>query len=210
MIEKIVKIEQVDINSLRYDITVEDNHNFFANEILVHNCQNLKREIFSNVDVTRYEVSVKLDGSSITNYGVLKTDIDGDTSFEIGVCSRNLDLKLDQEGNTFIDMSKKNGLLEVINLMQEEIAIQGEMIAPKIQGNRENVPYPQFHVFKIFDIKTQEYLLPQERISKFNQIQHFAKTHGIQLELYHVPILHTSVTLNDLGIATMDELLQFL
>ena len=83
------------------------------------------------------------------------------------------------------------------------------MIAPKIQGNRENVPYPQFHVFKIFDIKTQEYLLPQERISKFNQIQHFAKTNGIQLELYHVPILHTSVTLNDLSIATMDELLQF-
>ena len=37
---KIKKIEILDIpkNESVYDITVEDNHNFFANDILVHNC----------------------------------------------------------------------------------------------------------------------------------------------------------------------------
>ena len=32
-IDEIVKIESVDCESLRYDITVADNHNFFANQI---------------------------------------------------------------------------------------------------------------------------------------------------------------------------------
>lgn len=33
-----IKIEYLDVPSSVYDITVEDNHNFFANNILVHNC----------------------------------------------------------------------------------------------------------------------------------------------------------------------------
>jgi DNA ligase (NAD+) len=35
---KIVKIEKLDNTFDRYDLEVEDNHNFFANGILVHNC----------------------------------------------------------------------------------------------------------------------------------------------------------------------------
>jgi len=34
---KIKKIEKIEHNSLRYDIEVKDNHNFFANGLLVHN-----------------------------------------------------------------------------------------------------------------------------------------------------------------------------
>ena len=35
--QKIKSIKKINCNSKRYDITVEDNHNFFANNILMHN-----------------------------------------------------------------------------------------------------------------------------------------------------------------------------
>lgn len=37
-VEKIKSIKKIINNSKRYDIEVEKNHNFFANNILVHNC----------------------------------------------------------------------------------------------------------------------------------------------------------------------------
>ena len=39
MINKIKRIEKINIDSERYDIEVEDNHNYYANGILVHNCR---------------------------------------------------------------------------------------------------------------------------------------------------------------------------
>ena len=43
--DEIISIEIIENKSLRYDITVEDNNNFFANDILVHNCQNIFGDI---------------------------------------------------------------------------------------------------------------------------------------------------------------------
>ncbi len=116
-------------------------------------CQNLKREIFmDNID-SEYEVTLKLDGSSITIYhneGV------------VGVCSRNLDLQLDQEGNAFVDMAKKSGLLGLIPGMGN-VAIQGELMGPGIQGNREGFPDTRMFIFDIFDIDTENYVSPEWR-----------------------------------------------
>ena len=40
--EKIVSIEYEDVEDIEvFDLTVEDNHNFFANGVLVHNCQDI-------------------------------------------------------------------------------------------------------------------------------------------------------------------------
>jgi len=36
---EILEIVEIETNSMLYDITVEDNHNFFANGCLVHNCE---------------------------------------------------------------------------------------------------------------------------------------------------------------------------
>ena len=33
-----IEIQYLDITEDVFDITVEDNHNFYANNILVHNC----------------------------------------------------------------------------------------------------------------------------------------------------------------------------
>ena len=36
---KIKSISKIEHNSKRYDISVADNNNLFANDILIHNCQ---------------------------------------------------------------------------------------------------------------------------------------------------------------------------
>src|ERR1019366_6915354 len=79
-----------------------------------------------------YEVTTKLDGSSMTLWF---------WNGERGVCSRNIDLKLDQEGNAFVDMAKSFG-----DSFPQGIAIQGELIGPKIQGNREGLTDHEFFV----------------------------------------------------------------
>lgn len=36
---EILEISEIESDSLLYDVTIEDNHNFFANGCLVHNCE---------------------------------------------------------------------------------------------------------------------------------------------------------------------------
>lgn len=127
--------------------------------------------VFDNTD-TKYEVTVKLDGSSMTVYS---------TEGKIGVCSRNIELKLDQEGNTFVDTSKK---IFTDPSLFHGYAIQGELMGPRIQGNREGLKTHEFYVFDIFDIDKQLYLIPKERMEFCNR-----------LGLKHVPIL-TFMTLS--------------
>ena len=96
MIEKIINIKRVKTNSKRYDITVQDTNNFYANGILVHNCQNLKRTIYDHyVKDTPFQVTYKLDGSSET---IARLQVEGAPKDYI--CSRNLALKLDNEEDT--------------------------------------------------------------------------------------------------------------
>jgi RNA ligase (TIGR02306 family) len=155
VVDEIESVEQIKCNSLRYDITVENNNNFFANNILVHNCQNIKKDIqkaFENQH--EFEVSLKVDGSSCTIYN---------NNGETGVCSRNIDLKLDQEGNAFVNIANKTGLLTALKLLGRNLAVQGELMGAGIQGNRENLKEHQLFIFNIFDIDTQEYLSPCKR-----------------------------------------------
>lgn len=95
-----------------------------------------------------WQIEEKLEGSSMTIYW------DGE---QVGVTSRNLDLKLDQEGNTFVDVAKASGLLEGLKTMAElhpdliqKIAIRGELIGPGIQDNIYGLKNHQFHIFDIW------------------------------------------------------------
>ena len=47
--KKIIKIEYINDVEYVYDIGVEDNHNFFCNNILVHNCQHLPSRTFVDI-----------------------------------------------------------------------------------------------------------------------------------------------------------------
>jgi RNA ligase (TIGR02306 family) len=79
----------------------------------------------------------------------------------IGLCSRNVQLDLDGT-STFHLAYSNNWLYEILTLTNRNIAIQGELVAPSIQGNYEKVNGVEFHVFAIFDIDTQSYWKPKE------------------------------------------------
>lgn len=82
-----------------------------------------------------------------------------------GVCSRNIELPI-AEGNAFSNYVRRYSLLEALeNYCVENgmaLAIQGELIAPTIQGNFEQVTDFQYHVYDIFDITAQAYLKPAD------------------------------------------------
>lgn len=157
---------------------------------------------------TEYEVSLKMDGSSMTAYVHIVED---DDSYEErqGVCSRNLDLKLEDESSSFVKMAKGD-LLELIAEQGGKVALQGELMGPGIQGNRESFQFNRFFVYNIFDITAQEFMTPERRlewIRTANEVGErlFDKKDMIE----HVPVLHARTTLKALGITNMQELVAF-
>jgi RNA ligase (TIGR02306 family) len=149
--------------------------------------QNLVKEIATAAaDQLRYEVTEKLEGSSMTVYL-----IDG----EFGVCSRNLDLK-ETEGNTFWQVARLDDTEDKMRIAGlNNFAIQGELIGPGIQGNIYRLNKPEFRVFDVYNIQTGAYLAPHERRALIKV-----------LDLLHVPVLHTDRTL---GAGSVEEILQF-
>jgi len=62
---KIKSISKIVHNSKRYDISVADNNNLFANDILIHNCQNIPYVLEQFKDKEVY-VTEKIDYQSVT------------------------------------------------------------------------------------------------------------------------------------------------
>lgn len=104
----------------------------------------------------QYEITLKVDGSSMTSFFN-----DGDT----GVCSRNLRLKVNEENkdNSFVKMFLETGLEEKLKSIGKNVAIQGELAGPGIQKNKMNLLQPFLFIFDIFDINKQEYYTAEER-----------------------------------------------
>ena len=127
--------------------------------------QNCFVDIESKGDVT-YEVTMKLDGTSCTIFR---------WEGELRVCSRNLELKVNEENkdNTLVAMALKLG-----DKVKDGIALQGEVMGPGIQGNREGFKEHRFFVFDIFDIHEHEYLPPYAR-----------RNYCTRTEIDHVPVL---------------------
>lgn len=159
----------------------------------------------------KYEITMKLDGSSCTVFA--RTVPTGDESLvqiESGVCSRNLQLKVNAENaeNTFVKVAVTSGLLGALEELARDhdlsYAVQGELMGPGIQGNREELKDHELFVFDIIDIKAGEKLPPDERHAVFDAL--VAK--GVKIK--HVPVIARSANLLDtLGITTMEQLLKF-
>ena len=155
--------------------------------------QNMVKEIVSANEVgMRFEITEKLEGSSMTCYL-----IDG----EFGVCSRNLDLK-ETEGNAFWQVARRDGIEEKMRNETDEnwdFAIQGELIGPGIQGNIYNLKEVEFRVFDVYDITNGCYLNPLPRRNLI-----------ACMDLKHVPVLVAAGSLYDtLGITDIPQLLKF-
>lgn len=139
--------------------------------------QNLVHEIYNAFNEGGlFEVTMKLDGSSCTVYFK-----DG----EVGVCSRNLELKMndDNKDNTFIKTARETKLLDALTQLGLNIAVQGELMGPGVQGNRENLPGHTLFVFDIFNIDTGRKLNPKEREGVYNKLV------TLGYNGHHVPVI---------------------
>lgn len=159
----------------------------------------------------RYEVTIKLDGSSMTVFA--RGHAGEDTIVvESGVCSRNLQLKVNEANadNTFISVALKSGLLGVLEQFARDgdgsFAVQGELMGPGIQGNREQLKTHQLFIFDVQNIDKQTYLTADERAEFMQKLY----DNGVNPNLVkHTPVLHAAVTLAELGITNVKELLAF-
>ena len=150
----------------------------------------------ANVD-GKWEVTEKNDGSSCTlfyrpmTWGSLDKE-------PMQISSRRFLLKDDGCSDDWFEPFKRmgwdtledklkdvywKGLLEVDNTdgkaygiipREHELAIQGEMIGPKFNGNRDRNKETHFRVFRIFDITEQKFVTPRVRyaICKFLGLEH--------------------------------------
>lgn len=93
----------------------------------------------------RYVMEEKVEGSSMSIF------YDGET---YGVASRRLSLKMDQEGNTFVNVAKRPGYEDFLKTLYETfqvpVAIQGELVGPGIQGNIYGLRDFEFFLFDIW------------------------------------------------------------
>lgn len=151
--------------------------------------QNLRKE-FEVIKEAEWEITEKLDGSSITIYYE-------DDNIQ-GVCSRNLNLNMMNDNNVdkFWKVVLEENLLEKLkNICKENnlsLALQGELVGPKFCSNNYKLSKPEIYIYDIFDIKYQRYYLPHER-------QEFVKKY----EIKHVPILENNRVIT----TNIDELL---
>lgn len=159
-------------------------------------CQNLRKDIFETHKDETYEVTTKLDGSSMTVY--VK---DG----EVGVCSRNIDLK-ETEGNSFWKAARDQGIVDTLQGycedMAMDLAIQGEIVGEGIQNNPEKLKGQRFYLFDVYDITNGRYLNPNERYDVLDEL----KRGGADVE--HVPFVSSYCNVTH-KFSTIDELLEF-
>ncbi len=161
-------------------------------------CQNMVRDIFARPD-EKYEVSIKLDGTSFTGYHYNGTD---------GVCSRNMDLELGEwnQGNSLVRMYVDSGLQDALHRTGKNWAVQGELMGPGIQGNREGFLVNKLFVFSVYDIDAGVYIAPEAALIFLAGLW----ADGVKQDMVHyVPVPHMFVTLAELGITNIQELLKF-
>lgn len=126
--------------------------------------QNLHPSIFDE-GALEYFATEKLDGSSHTVYH---------HNGHVGICSRNLELKTDNESRTATQtLFTRLGLKEKLLACGKNLALQGELIGPKIQNNQYKLGFNDWRLFSIYDIDNARYYSMKE-------VFEFAQEHDIK------------------------------
>jgi len=107
-------------------------------------------------DVLFYETE-KLDGTSLTVF--LK---DG----YFGICSRKNEW-LPEDSNLYVTTAKQFHMEERLKALGQNIAVQGEIIGPGIQGNKYGLAEREIRVFSIYSIDEGKYLSFDEYFKTF-------------------------------------------
>lgn len=115
--------------------------------------QNLWGDRFlDEIHGTMFVARQKVDGTSFTCFN---------HNGELGVCSRNMLLKIDgDEGSrsaVYVKMFYDCGLDKLLTNLGLNIAIQAEIVGRGIQKNKMGLPNLQLRVFDVYDIDNQRY-----------------------------------------------------
>jgi RNA ligase (TIGR02306 family) len=152
--------------------------------------QNLKMRDFEDYRYDHFEVTTKLDGSSMTVY---RYNDDGDV--KSGVCSRNLDLDIEEDPDTtFARVAEDNQLLRFFDEHDISAALQGELMGPGIQGNREGLKDHAFFIFDVYDIKLKKYLSATARYALLSSLNAWQINNNI-IMTQHAPVIGLHYTL---------------
>ncbi|KAJ3368543.1 hypothetical protein HDU91_000529, partial [Kappamyces sp. JEL0680] len=108
-------------------------------------------------------VSIKLDGTSATyfyHHG------------EFGVCSRNVYLKEAgaADSSHYFAVARLYGICERLTSLGRNMAIQGEICGPGINGNRQKLTETCFYVFTVQDLTRGCRLPPEELAAAVSEI----------------------------------------
>lgn len=120
---EIKSIKKIENKSKRYDIKTGTS-NFFANNILVHNCSST----YFSYDSRSLGIKQK----------------------KFGVCSRNIWLKTKSNSN-YWQIAEQYNIKDIcLKYKNTNIVIQGEIIGNKIQKNKYKIDGLDYYVFNVF------------------------------------------------------------
>ena len=154
---------------------------------------------FEKMKGRRWQVSCKHDGSSCTIAFSPTIDFDNPQI----VCSRNLRLKretADGKIPVYWQVAEKYGIIDKLGDLFVgglEYAIQGEVVGPGINKCKNRETEYKFLCFRIWDIKSQQWLNPKETVELCKKLQ-----------IPHVQIVKDDFAFFD-EITTMEEALKF-
>lgn len=130
-----------------------------------------------------YYPTLKLDGSSCTVVFLgedmkdhwkkgysdrLEVIENGEKKGEVMVCSRNLELKQSEDSHFWKAVTRQDLVRKMLNVhgdsfflgsaLSGSFAIQGEVMGPGVQGNKDKFNDFEFFAFSVYDIQEQGYL----------------------------------------------------
>lgn len=125
--------------------------NRYAPRTDAERAQNIDQETWDMVKQTYYEVSVKVDGTSIT---IGKPSDEED----LAVFSHNNRFALDRGmGKLVLDVATKQGLVDFCET-NPGITLQCELCGPKIQADRLRLGQHRLFVFSVYDMDERRYM----------------------------------------------------
>lgn len=156
-----------------------------TDEIMIQSYPKMIEELHDQ----EYYMTVKCNGSSVSfiSHPIIINPLllkDTNINFDFHVCSRNISLKYWEEknkDNVFIRMAKKYNILEKLSNIRN-IAIQGEVCGPGIQGNDLQLKDHKVFVFNVYNTEGQYYY-------NYDDMIHICK----DLDLEPVPLIERGI-----------------